>query len=106
MGAHEHPRTLPPSYAPRFRAHTKHEKVDDFTPIYANFLNVYQSFEVQVPSYRLARRKMNQVFLSVRLKSILRVPFNFAHICKAKFQATFLDRRQQLLRIAKNKAFY
>ena len=39
----------------------------------------------------------------------LRVSLNFAHICeqlfKAKFQAIFLDRCQQLLRRTKNKAF-
>ena len=47
---------------------------------------------VQVPSCRSARRQMNHVFCSVRL----RVSLNFSHICeqlfKAKFQAIFLDR--------------
>ena len=47
---------------------------------------------VQVPSYRSARRQMNQCFVPLDL----RVSLNFAHICeqlfKAKFQAIFLDR--------------
>ena len=44
---------------------------------------------VQVPSYRSARRQMNHVFCSVRLKSILKFR---EQLFKAKFQAIFLDR--------------
>ena len=47
---------------------------------------------VQVPSYRSARRQMNHVFCSVRLKSILKFrPMIFASNClKLNFKLFFL----------------
>ena len=46
---------------------------------------------VQVPSYRSARRQMNHVFCSVRLKSILKISPIFASNClKLNFKLFFL----------------
>ena len=46
---------------------------------------------VQVPSYRSARRQMNHVFCSVRLKSILKFrPYLRATVLKLNFKLFFL----------------